>query len=125
MNEPKPKPSTAPAFVSVLYPLMVKAAKRCHYALAVHGSMIRDFDLIAVPWDIEACAPDELARVIADSFGGSIPPMIDTGGGHIVPNPEPKPHGRIGYTIRIGHCDQYIDLSITPRNPAVYEPLLH
>jgi hypothetical protein len=79
------------------------------YAIAAHGSGVRDLDLLAAPW-IEDCAitPLMLAEMIAEALPG-----------HIVGQPENKPHGRIGFTIyplyRWGFDTWYIDLSIMPR----------
>lgn len=33
-----------------ILPVIRETAKRCGYALTVHGSMTRDLDLVAVPW---------------------------------------------------------------------------
>ena len=41
-----------------------KAARLNGYALGIHGSMRRDFDLIAVPWIEDHSTPDELAEAI-------------------------------------------------------------
>jgi len=78
------------------------------YAVAVHGSRVRDLDLIAIPWQDTALTARQVAEIIA----ASIP-------GHIESGPEKKPHGRIAYTIRPhfqwGFDRWYIDLSVMPR----------
>lgn len=40
------------AFYRSVLPKIHEAAKGCGYALGVHGTLRRDLDLIAVPWDI-------------------------------------------------------------------------
>jgi hypothetical protein len=84
-------------------------ARHQGYAIGVHGSRVRDVDLLAAPW-IENCAvtPLMLAEMIAEALPGQI-----------VGKPEKKPHGRIGFTIypryRWGFDTWYIDLSVMPR----------
>ncbi len=39
-----------PLYAACLYPEMAEIARKHGYALAVHGSLARDFDLIAIPW---------------------------------------------------------------------------
>lgn len=72
------------------------------YALAVHGSLERDVDLIAVPWVDWAVSPLELAEHIAAALGGS------------VLAPENKPLGRWACNIQADGWFKLIDLSITP-----------
>ena len=50
-------------FISVL-PGIRKAARECGYAIGVHGSLMRDFDLIAVPWVEDFKSKDVLAEEI-------------------------------------------------------------
>ena len=40
----------AAVYAAALYPDLAEIAREHGYALAVHGSLARDFDLIAVPW---------------------------------------------------------------------------
>jgi hypothetical protein len=88
------------------------AAKKCGYALAVHGSEVRDLDLLAVPW-IENPAFD--ADAVADRIREAVKGQF---GLHLVTE---KPHGRRAYVIwPKGHKKRfadswYIDLSVMPR----------
>jgi hypothetical protein len=81
----------------------IRAVARQHgYAVAVHGSLARDIDLIAVPW-----RPDVRNDPNAD-------PRDFT-----KRNPEPKFHGRLGWSIFVtstgrGGYSTYIDLSVMP-----------
>jgi hypothetical protein len=56
-----------------LYDPLVAVARRHGYALAVHGSLARDIDLVAIPWIVEADEPEILAeaiRMTAATLGG-------------------------------------------------------
>lgn len=45
-------------------PAIREAARKVGYAIGVHGSLARDFDLIAVPWTHTPVDHEELVRVI-------------------------------------------------------------
>lgn len=99
----KPAPSYAPVYAAALYPDLAKLARGFGYALAVHGSLQRDFDLVAIPWTEDPADPEEVLAAITDQFairllGGA------TG----------KPHGRRAWTISIGHGACALDLSFMP-----------
>jgi hypothetical protein len=49
-------------FYESIIPKLQEEARDCGWALAVHGSMRRDLDLIAVPWDSRYCTPNSLAQ---------------------------------------------------------------
>ena len=104
----KPPPNYAPVYAAAMYPDLAKIARDHGYALAVHGSMARDFDLVAVPWTDEACEPDTLVTAM---LAGRAARLI---GGE----PSVKPHGRRAYTLSIGFGECAIDLSFMPRVPA-------
>lgn len=93
-------------FYAVLYNEFRKAALECGYSLALHGSMARDMDMIAVPWVDEAKTPDELVAAISNCIDGTVWKEH-----HLLDRHE-KPHGRMSYTISI-MGDWHIDLSIT------------
>lgn len=52
------------SFYRSILPKVTVAARACGYAIAVHGSLRRDLDLIAVPWIETASDKDTLARNI-------------------------------------------------------------
>jgi len=92
-----------PWFYAQMYPWLSQVSKEHGYALAIHGSMKRDFDLIAVPWTEKAS--DTLTFV--KSFIGACNGTIEKD------YPGPKPHGRWAWAIQLGEgC--YIDLSVLP-----------
>jgi hypothetical protein len=88
--------------VSEVIALVRRIARGHGYAIGVHGSLVRDVDLIAAPWIERACAPDELAKAIADGLGGAVWARAR------------RAHGRIGYVVLIpgGKRPNYIDLSV-------------
>ena len=88
-------------------------ARRLGYALAVHGSMKRDVDLIAVPWTEDAVSAGELVKAFAEMCNGYLA-QSRPGHGERYRVPTIKPHGRRAYSIHLGG-GPYIDLSVMPR----------
>jgi len=74
------------------------------YALAVHGSMVRDMDMIAVPWVDDVKPYEEMVLKMCEAMGGFMQDQDNNG-------KEQKPHGRMAYTIHVGGGG-FIDLSI-------------
>ena len=85
---------------------MAEIARKHGYALAVHGSLQRDFDLIAVPWVENPNSPEEFIEEITSTF------TIDEIG-----EPTLKPHGRVARTVVIGFGQCALDLSFMPTYP--------
>lgn len=107
----KPAPSYSPVYCA-LYPELAKVAREHGYALAIHGSLVRDFDLIAVPWVECPAEPEALVGAFTSRFALH---RMDKA-------PTAKPHGRAAYTISVGFGECAIDLSFTPReDPAIRE----
>lgn len=52
------------AFYLSRLPKIREAARLCGYAIGTHGSLRRDFDLIAVPWIENPKSKDELAKAV-------------------------------------------------------------
>jgi hypothetical protein len=96
-----------------LYPFLRDEAAMQGYALAVHGSMARDFDLIAVPWVDNPAKPEDLVKELCDIVGGKVRLYKNEGEGKITAEPTIKPHGRLAWTIHLGG-GPYIDLSVIP-----------
>lgn len=111
MPETKNRDRVAPFFYAPLYADMRDAAEKCGYALALHGSMARDFDLIAVPWSESATGPAVLVRALSDAIGYK--PLAGDPQNGTYPTTD-KPHGRLGWPIHL-MSGLYIDLSIMPR----------
>jgi hypothetical protein len=94
-----------PASYCWLYVQLREAAVANGYALAVHGSMARDLDVVAVPWVEDAAPVETLVEALRDAVAGWIPKPLTA--------PGLKPHGRLAYTILLeGHA--FIDLSVMP-----------
>lgn len=104
----RPRPGTEAVIADV------RAIARDHgYAIGVHGSLVRDLDLIAVPWTAKAKAASTLVRALDDGL-----PDHFLKPGFTPQKPQArKPHGRLGWTfLRIGpRGPSYIDLSVVPR----------
>jgi hypothetical protein len=105
----KPRPSPAPAYV-FLVPLLANAARPLGYAIAVHGSLVRDLDVVAIPWTVDAAPAEELVAKLVATLGWTTPADA------LVTGPEAKPHGRLAWSIPLD-CGPWIDLSVIPRQP--------
>jgi len=100
-------PNNGPFYAAGLYPKLCKVAREHGYALAVHGSVGTDFDLIAVPWTDEAADPQNVVEAILQKFAfKDIPRQHE---------PSSKPHGRIAYKLHMSFGDCALDISFTPR----------
>lgn len=115
-----------------LLPAICEAARSLGYAVGLHGSLARDYDLIAVPWTETAAHPDEVAEAIKTA-AGCVRWRVYRGMGiqreeaarkaGCQATPEDKPHGRLVYCFdwdkeNFQNAD-YIDLSVMPRSPVV------
>jgi hypothetical protein len=103
------------AFYKSVLPKMQEAAKKCGYALAVHGSMRRDLDLIASPWVENHSDKDELAKAIQLAACGMFMAEYKWG------STPPKPCGRLGTVFAICWCAWHamlsagcVDLAVMP-----------
>lgn len=104
---------------AVLYPALVLIARKHGYALAVHGSMARDFDLIAVPWIADAGDPFQMVEEMKEAVHGV---YTHHEFDHLLSNGSmtSKLHGRMAWSIHLtdkGAFGPYIDLSVMPRSP--------
>jgi hypothetical protein len=97
------QPNYAPVYAVALYPQLAKIFQKHGYALAVHGSLVRDFDIIAVPWQERLSSPEEIIKEITDCY------VI-----HQVGEPETKRYDRVAYTISVGFGECALDLSFFP-----------
>lgn len=105
---------------ALLIPDLMKAGREVGYAVAVHGSMARDLDLIAVPWTNEAVNAERLVMHLMAAVDGRLRNGANKPEGSEewvrVPGsePAPLPHGRLAWTIHIGHDGMYLDVSVMP-----------
>lgn len=123
------EPTRAPLF-ACLYPGLCDVARRHGYALAIHGTVTTDLDLIAVPWvndpepaepevlvaalmkHISACGYDDLLR--RQGFDERTVSQICDRQGFPDKNPEQKPHGRKAWNLHLD-CGCKVDLSVLPK----------
>lgn len=102
------------AFYISVMPKIREAAKKCGYAIGLHGSMRRDLDLIATPWTELFLHKDTLASEIQKAACGLEGLEFKW---------EAKPHGRMATAFPICwtwhetppiFSNGHIDLSVTP-----------
>lgn len=99
----KPPPSYSPVYAAALYPELAVVFRDHGYALAVHGSLQRDFDLVAIPWIELPSPPSDVVKQVTTDWA-----IVQLG------EPTAKLHGRTAYTLSIGHGQCSIDLSFMP-----------
>ncbi len=94
-----------PSLYATIYPVMMEVAKSLGYALALHGTLNRDMDVIAVAWTDDAVSAEELAAALSERLGAFI--------GLEGPNETPhrKPRGRVAWSLPLTG-GAYIDLSV-------------
>jgi hypothetical protein len=80
---------------------IMKIGRSCGYSIAIHGSLKRDVDLIAVPWVDEAKGALSLIHALCEGLNAK---QIGT--------VEEKPWGRMAVVIQIDGYYKPIDLSI-------------
>lgn len=97
------KPANFAPVYACLYPELAEIARSHGYAMAVHGSMARDFDLICVPWADTPGKPEAVVDAIISKFAirkiGELTPMK---------------HGRMCQTISLKFGEAALDLSFMP-----------
>ena len=96
--------NNAPIYIGA-YKELAEIARSHGYAMAVHGSVARDLDLICIPWIEEAAAPQTVVDEITTKFAFK----------EIDKPPRVREHGRLVYTLSISFGDCFIDLSFMPR----------
>ena len=97
------QPNYAPIYAAALYPKLAKIFQKHGYALAVHGSLSRDFDLIAVPWAEKLSPPNEVLKEITEHYVFKQ-----------IGEPTVKHHGRIAHAISVGFGECMLDISFFP-----------
>lgn len=97
-----------------ILPITREVAKSCGYAIAVHGSMTRDLDLVAVPWIEKHLKAETLVlriekAVCEHAFIGSIKSLRKIQRC----NAKTEKHGNVGenFIITTG-ADTYLDLLV-------------
>ncbi len=130
------KDATPAPMFACLYPGLCDVSRRLGYALAIHGSVVTDLDLIAVPWIDTAVPAEELMQALMHHLGAmnyrellerdcaswatvkDIDQMVT---GERARNGDPrgpldcalKPHGRKAWNLYL-QAGVKIDLSVMP-----------
>lgn len=128
------KPATRAPFYACMYHGLCETARKHGYALAIHGTVTTDLDLIAIPWTEEAVDAVTLKNALMDhicavDYEGltrrqfpddeSLVQQIlsrenerkekEDGTGAMI-----KPHGRRAWNLYMDHAAK-VDLSVMPR----------
>ncbi len=113
--------SNATAY-ALLIPTLMKAGREVGYAIAVHGSLARDLDIVAIPWTDEAVNAERLVLHLMAAVDGRIRNGSKPKEGVenewirvLGSEPTQKPHGRLAWSIHVGHDGLYLDISVMPR----------
>lgn len=100
-------PNYAPVYCAAMYPDLAEITRSHGWALAVHGSLARDLDLICIPWVDKPSDPRTVIDAIRAKFA------VDLVGD----GPSPKPQGREAWTLSVGFGECAMDLQFMPRKP--------
>lgn len=94
------------AFYAAMWDDIRQCAMDCGWAVALHGSLNSDMDIMAMPWVFEAVSFENLIKEIVKLFDGDDLSSLYR---YIISYGE-KPHGRAVATIPIW-ADFYLDIS--------------
>jgi hypothetical protein len=124
------KPANKAPFYAALYPGLCDIARKHGYALAIHGTMLTDLDLLACPWTEETPEPEAMVAEMKEHLGALFYTELLERTVHDERNiegilklqnyegePKAKPHGRRAWSLHLD-CGAYIDLSVMPRRVA-------
>lgn len=104
------KAPTRGPFYACLYHGLCDTARKHGYALAIHGSIVTDLDLVAIPWTNEAVDPETLVAALREHIG-----MLTTVPGSLLNDTATeKPHGRRAWNLYMDFGAK-VDLSVMPR----------
>lgn len=122
------KPPTRAPFYAAMYHGLCDTARQHGYALAIHGTVTSDLDLIACPWTDQAVSAEALrdalmAHINACDYEGS---LVRFGlsreearqiAARSAADKTEKPHGRIAWNLYLDNGCK-VDLSVMPRQPS-------
>jgi hypothetical protein len=103
------KPANNAPIYACVYAGLAEIARAHGYALAIHGSLARDFDVIAIPWTEAAADPWDVVQAILAKYSLRLVEESE-GVAHAM-----KPHGRMVYTLVFKFGDVFLDLGFMPR----------
>jgi hypothetical protein len=104
------KDATRAPFYACMYHGLCDTARAHGYALAIHGSVVSDLDLVAIPWTDAAAPAEVVVEALRKHIGHvtTVPAQLKTEGA------EAKPHGRQAWNLYMDHGAK-VDLSVMPR----------
>lgn len=97
------KPANNAPIYACVYRELAELVRLHGYALAVHGSLAHDLDVIAIPWVERPAAPAVVVAAIAQGF--ALRPLPK--------DPQQKLHGRVAYGFTF-MGEIFVDLSFMP-----------
>lgn len=97
-------PTLAPIYTVGVYPKLAKLCVENGYALAVHGSLQNDLDLIAIPWTKEAVSIRKLLNQIEKTFALKFEKK-----------PTKREFGRVAYAMYLSFGTCTLDFSVFPK----------
>lgn len=92
------------AFYACMWNDIRQCAMDCGWAVALHGSLNSDMDIMAMPWVEDVVSFEELIKKISELFSGNF-----IAENYFITYNE-KPHNRVVATIPI-FADFYLDIS--------------
>ena len=122
------KPANNAPLFACLYSGVAEVARPHGYALAIHGSVATDMDLVAVPWTDAAVPAEELIGKLTESISASgyrdylqrecghhlKPDQIDKIAADADHGCTVKPHGRLAWNLYMLFGVK-VDVSVMPR----------
>lgn len=119
------KPPTRAPFYAAMYHGLCETARKHGYALAIHGTVTSDLDLVAIPWTAEAVSAEAvkdalMAHINACDYEGSLvrfgltPEQARQIAERSKADKEEKPHGRLAWNLYLDNGCK-VDLSVMPR----------
>lgn len=98
-------PYGKPAFYAFMYTKLREVALECGYALAVHGTLASDLDLVAVAWKDDCVSERQLVRALDATLERT------TWLGDNLDSRKVMEAGRVCYTLSVA-SDWFIDLTV-------------
>lgn len=119
------KPPTRAPFYAAMYHGLCETARARGYALAIHGTVTSDLDLIACPWTEQACSAEELRAALMEHINacdyeqslvrfGLKPEEARQIAARSAADKTEKPHGRVAWNLYLDNGCK-VDLSVMPR----------
>lgn len=97
------KPANNAPMYCAMYPSLAEICRSHGYALAVHGTLARDFDMIAVPWVDNPSEPQVVVDAITSKHAVN----------EVAGSPELMRHNRLCYTLAL-YGEFFFDFSFMP-----------